>query len=163
MSKSDTEQARQRLRQMWHAARRGTHDATQTIHDPDVLAQLAWIDARIRRSLQHAATSNRARGAVREWTQKRAALMRAATQTDDAGAHQAERLLLSGAPEHLRRAEARARYAVELQEAKVAAMRDAGTTEALDEARSALTLLHATHKAALQAAIDWEPDSKRAR
>lgn len=45
---------------------------------PDhVLAQLAWIDRRISRSLPHAATSNRARGAVREWTQKKQALLRA--------------------------------------------------------------------------------------
>jgi hypothetical protein len=44
----------------------------------ELRAQLAWIDKRIRRSQQHAATSNRARGAVREWTQKRLALLKRA-------------------------------------------------------------------------------------
>lgn len=53
---------------------------TCTSASEQLAMQLAWIDKRISRSKQHAATSNRARGAVREWTQKREALLLAAAK-----------------------------------------------------------------------------------
>lgn len=71
-------QQRPRIRGVWPGSPAGQPHCITTSAELEL--QLAWIDKRIERSQQHAATSNRAKGAVREWTQKREALLRAAAE-----------------------------------------------------------------------------------
>jgi hypothetical protein len=130
--------------------------------DDDALAhQLAIFDKRIQRSSVKAATSNRARGAVREWTQKRAALIRSALEAahpghaGDAAAEQAERLLLAGAPQHLRMEESQARLAVELAIKRLQELDPDSLPSDFKRAREVVANAQAVHRAALINAIQW--------
>jgi hypothetical protein len=154
------EQSRQQLREIWQASR----DRRQaTSIDDDALAhQLGIIDKRIARSSLKAAGSNRARGALRQWTQRRAALIRTATEAahpghaGDAAAEQAERLLLAGAPQHMRVEESLARHAVAVATKRLQELDPESLPSDFKRAREVVAKAQATHAAALLAAIHWE-------
>ena len=154
------EQSRQQLLEIWQASR-DRRQATSV--DDDALAhQLGMIDKRIARSSLKAAGSNRAKGALRKWTQRRAALIRSAMETahpghaGDAAAEQAERLLLAGAPQHLRVEESLARHAVAAASKRLQELDPESLPSDFKRAREVVAKAQATHAAALLAAIHWE-------
>lgn len=154
------EQSRQQLLEIWQASR-DRRQATSV--DDDALAhQLAMIDKRIARSSMKAAGSNRAKGALRKWTQRRAALIRSAMEAahpghaGDAAAEQAERLLLAGAPQHLRVDESQARHAVDVATKRLQELDPESLPSDLKRAREVVAKAQATHAAAMLAAIHWK-------
>jgi hypothetical protein len=152
---------RESLRQIWHAGRE--RQQTKGIDEEALAQQLAVIDKRISRASASAATSNRARGAVRAWTQRRAALVRSAAesahpaQAGDAAAEQAEKLLIAGAPQHLRVEESLARQAVAQATKRLAELDPESLPADFKRAREVLEREHTRHRDALLAAINWEP------
>ena len=154
------EQSRQQLLEIWQASRDRRQD---TSVDEDALAhQLGMIDKRIARSSLKAAGSNRAKGALRKWTQRRAALIRSAMEAahpghaGDAAAEQAERLLLAGAPQHLRVDESQARHAVDVATKRLQELDPESLPSDFKRAREVVAKAQATHLAALLAAIHWK-------
>ncbi len=154
------EQSRQQLREIWQASR-NRRQATSI--DDDALAhQLGIIDKRIARSSIKAAGSNRARGALRQWTQRRAAQIRSAVgaahtgHAGDEAAEQAERLLLAGAPQHLRVDESQARHAVKIATKRLQELDPESLPSDFKRAKEVVAKAQATHAAALLAAIHWE-------
>jgi hypothetical protein len=154
------EQSRQQLLEIWQASR-DRRQATSV--DDDALAhQLGMIDKRIARSSIKAAGSNRAKGALRKWTQRRAALIRSAMEAahpghaGDAAAEQAERLLLAGAPQHLRVDESQARHAVAAASKRLQELDPESLPSDFKRAREVVAKAQATHAAALLAAIHWK-------
>jgi hypothetical protein len=151
---------REQLRAIWKASR--DRQQANGIDDDALAQQLAVIDKRIMRASANAATSNRARGAVRAWTQRRAALIRSAaeaahpTHAGDAAAEQAERLLIAGAPQHLRVDESLARQAVALATKRLQELDPDSLPADFKRAREVLEREHAKHTEALLAAINWE-------
>jgi len=160
MSKAPMPADRRQLQEIWQAS----HDRRQTTSiDDDALAhQLGIIDKRIARSSTKAATSNRAKGAVRFWKHRRASIIRAAVEkahpghAGDAAAMHAEQLLLAGAPRHLRVAESQAKVAVELAAKRLELLDPESLPTDLKRASQVLTQAQATHRAALLEAINWE-------
>jgi hypothetical protein len=151
---------REQLRAIWKASRERQR---ATGIDDDALAhQLGIIDKRIARSSIKAAGSNRARGALRTWTQRRAALIRSAVQAahpghaGDAAAEQAERLLLAGAPQHLRVDESQARHAVDVATKRLQELDPESLPSDFKRAREVVAQAQAKHAAALWSAIHWE-------
>jgi hypothetical protein len=150
---------RRKLLKVWQASQ----DPRQHQRRDDAFAhQLALIEKRILRSSAHAHTSNRARGAVRIWTHRRAALIRRAAEAacqagegNDA-AQQAEKLLLAGAPQHLRVEESQARTSMELAMKQLQQLDPESLPADFKRATDVLRQAHAKHAEALWSAISWE-------
>lgn len=158
MSAATIRKSRAKLQQVWLLAQ---EQSSTEAHQAVLAQRLAWIDKRIQRSQANAATSNRARGAVREWSQKRAALLREAEQPVHGmigpEAMAAQQQLLAGAPQHLRDAEKRARQAMDDARAKLAALDPDSLPTDHKHARDVLRCLEQRHETALRQAIDWLP------
>ena len=74
----------------------------------------------------------------------------------DAAAGQAERLLLAGAPQHLRVEESLARHAVDVATKRLQELDPESLPSDFKRAREVVAKAQATHAAALLAAIIWK-------
>ena len=152
-------ESREQLRVVWQASR--DRQRASCADDDALQHQLRVIDQRILAASASAHTSNRARGAVRQWTHKRAQLIASHLQAahpghgDDLAAEQAERLLIAGAPQHLRVDESQARHAVALATKRLEALHPESLPSDVRRAQGVLAQAHATHAAALAAACNW--------
>jgi hypothetical protein len=122
--------------------------------------QLAWIDQKINKAAKHAATSNRARGAVRQWTQRKLAMMTASDGSPcgtNAKAEEAEQLLVAGAPEPLRAAVEAARDALSKARQYVLTLHHDCLPTDRQHAMDLVQVADLAHETALRRAIDWLP------